>query len=274
MFYRLDPNSATSLPPALDFMSNIYLESGFEDGTGLLARLHRLRPILERSGPRRVKLLVIDSIAWLFRDLHAGEENPTAVTIAGAAPGVDSLSSRTELLFKISSLLRKYADEFNIAIVVTNQIMDAFTDNTNKGKDGNVSTVVRDSSSGGVAAGHTAGLTLCTSGREVIPALGLAWANCVNTRVFLSKETTGSQGATRILHMGPAGPALQRAVAAGTVPPPVVYPQLRYMQIVFSPALPQSTCAYVVEQAGIRGLHPNEVQPAPEASYSRDDDGS
>ena len=28
-----------------------------------------------------------------------------------------------------------------------------------------------------------------TSGREVLPALGLAWANCVNTRLFLSRQT-------------------------------------------------------------------------------------
>ena len=35
---------------------------------------------------------------------------------------------------------------------------------------------------------HTGGLRLVTSGREVQPALGLAWANCVNHRVFLSRE--------------------------------------------------------------------------------------
>jgi hypothetical protein len=34
---------------------------------------------------------------------------------------------------------------------------------------------------------HTGGLRLVTSGREVQPALGLAWANCINHRVFLSR---------------------------------------------------------------------------------------
>ena len=34
---------------------------------------------------------------------------------------------------------------------------------------------------------HTGGLRMVTSGREVQPALGLAWANCVNHRVFLSR---------------------------------------------------------------------------------------
>lgn len=245
-------------------MNNIFLESGFEDGAGLLARLHRLRPILERSGPRKVRLLVIDSIAWLFRDLLTGEESSVAGSSAGGAPGIEALSSRTELLFQISALLRKYGDDFNLAVVVTNQIMDAFTDkNTNSNANGQLHT---NNASGGVAAGHTAGLKLCSGSREVIPALGLAWANCVNTRVFLSKETTGSQGATRILHVGPVGPALQRAIAAGAAPPPSVHSQLRHIQIVFSPVLPQSKCAYVVDQTGIRGLHPSEVQPAMENS--------
>ena len=26
-----------------------------------------------------------------------------------------------------------------------------------------------------------------TSGREVLPALGLAWANCINQRLFVSR---------------------------------------------------------------------------------------
>ena len=36
-------------------------------------------------------------------------------------------------------------------------------------------------------AGHTGGLSLITSGREVLPALGLAWANCINQRLFLAR---------------------------------------------------------------------------------------
>lgn len=29
---------------------------------------------------------------------------------------------------------------------------------------------------------------LTSSGRQVLPALGLAWSNCVNTRLFVSRE--------------------------------------------------------------------------------------
>jgi hypothetical protein len=268
--YRLDPSITPSLPPNLDLMNNIYIEKSFNDGAQLLARLHQLRPSLARKGPRRVRLLIIDSIAWLFRDLLGGafdkktkkkeegnndggaeggdsdqEEAAAGRVVEPGLPSIDSLSDRTELLFQISSLLRKYADEFNLVVVVTNQIMDAVN-------------------SDGAATGHTGGLFLHSSGREVIPALGLAWANCVNTRVFLSKETIGARAAMKIVEKGPPGPAMQRAIATGAATLPQFAPQLRHMQIVFSPTLPQGKCAYVVETTGVRGVHPAAVHAAPE----------
>lgn len=81
-------------------------------------------------------------------------------------------------------------------------------------------------------AGATGALDLMTSGREVLPALGLAWANCVNQRLFLAR--------------------CQQQLAGGGV--------LRQMRVVNSPYLPQGTAHYVVEQAGIRGLTPAELQ--------------
>lgn len=77
-------------------MDNIFIETGFDSGTDLVQRLMRLRPLLERSSPvspRRVRALVIDSIAHLFRDV-------------GDNGGIDQLAGRMEVLFKISSLLR------------------------------------------------------------------------------------------------------------------------------------------------------------------------
>lgn len=34
----------------------------------------------------------------------------------------------------------------------------------------------------------SSGLELWTMGRQVLPSLGLAWTNCVNQRLFLSKQ--------------------------------------------------------------------------------------
>ena len=115
--------------------------------------------------------------------------------------------------------------------------------------------------SGGPRAGgsHTAGLALTSSGRAVVPALGLAWANCVNARVFLSKDA-GPGGHSRVMYDGGPSAAMHAAVAAGAARPPPSAPQLRHMQIVFSPVLPQRRCAYVVETTGVRGLLPAEEE--------------
>ena len=49
---------------------------------------------------------------------------------------------------------------------------------------------VKDAVSDGQAGANP--MPLFSSGREVLPALGLAWANCVNTRIFLSRQTAAS----------------------------------------------------------------------------------
>ena len=76
-------------------MDNIFIEKGLATGQDLLACLHRLRSLLERQrqGARPVRLLVVDSIAYLFRDM-------------GDNAGVNELADRTETLFQISALLR------------------------------------------------------------------------------------------------------------------------------------------------------------------------
>lgn len=80
---------------------------------------------------------------------------------------------------------------------------------------------------------HTAGLELGTSGRAVVPALGLAWANCVNTRLFLSRQGDHSQGRQTIL---------------------------RSMQVVFSPSLPQSYCYFRTTARGVFGISADEME--------------
>lgn len=106
--------------------------------------------------------------------------------------------------------------------------------------------------------GHTGGLRLVSLGREVVPALGLAWANCVNARLFLSRCSVGDS-ATPALYRGPPCAAAAAAASAlgsgGAGPPP-----LRRIQVVFAPHLPQRECFYVVERTGVRGLRPEELE--------------
>ena len=88
---RFPPAALAAIP---DPTANIFIEKGVETGAELLQRLERLQPLLRsrRPGGRRVRLLVVDSIAHVFRDVDGG--------------GVEELLGRTELLFRVAALLR------------------------------------------------------------------------------------------------------------------------------------------------------------------------
>ena len=113
------------------------------------------------------------------------------------------------------------------------QVTDAFTD--------------ADVKSNAPACKHTGGLQLLSNGQELVPALGLAWANCVNTRIFLSK--TDFAVSTH---------CLAPVQAHSSIPQPATLP-LRCMQVVFSPCLPPDSCLYVVSQGGLQGVNPAQL---------------
>ncbi|XP_020231987.1 DNA repair protein XRCC3 homolog [Cajanus cajan] len=148
-----------------------------------------------RSRWRPVRIIVIDSIAALFR---SDFDNT----------GSD-LRRRSSLFFRISGGLRRLARGFGLAVVVTNQVVDFIGE-------------------GEVRVGNL-GNGLYSSGRRVCPALGLAWAHCVNSRVFLSRDENE----------------------------PV---KTRRMSIVFAPHLPHSSCEYVIKGDGVFGLEMQQQQ--------------
>ncbi|PSC72908.1 DNA repair XRCC3-like protein [Micractinium conductrix] len=262
---RYAPKVLAGLPyPA----SNVFVEKSVANGADLLARVQRLRPLLERQrraaaaagggatlggaaagssnsgsgiAARPVRLLVIDSVAHVFRDL--GE----------TGGGVGELAGRTELLFRMSTLLRRLADEFSLAVLLVNQVVDAVTDEAAPTSSG----MQLSSSSAARHAALTGGLRLVSLGREVVPALGLAWANCVNTRLFLAR--CGAAGLQAVFHGAPSAAAAAAAAAAAGGSGGASAPALRKLQVLFSPHLPQTECHYVVEATGVRGLHPAEV---------------
>ncbi|GIL49834.1 hypothetical protein Vafri_6151 [Volvox africanus] len=151
---------------------------------------------------RVVRLLVIDSVARVFRD--AGESDE---------PQVQQLHRRAAQLFGLTALLKRLAQEHQLAVLLTNQVMDDFD------SDGGTSVGIK----GGGGAGSRPA-PLVSSGRRVLPALGLAWANCVNCRLFVARHEAGNGGVVRSL------------------------------QVVFAPHLPHSYCCFKVDQQGIQGL--------------------
>ncbi|CAO2817569.1 unnamed protein product [Amaranthus hypochondriacus] len=151
-----------------------------------------------------VKLIVIDSIAALFRSQF---DNTPA-----------DLKERSSLFFKISGKLRGLAEKFGLAVVITNQVVDF---------------VGNDEGINGLQIGNLS--CLYTSGRRVCPALGLAWANCVNTRLFISKtEESVSDGRL-----------VEEDVGTGT---------RRHIHVVFAPHLPPSCCEFRIHREGIIGV--------------------
>ncbi|BBH04834.1 homolog of X-ray repair cross complementing 3, partial [Prunus dulcis] len=76
---------------------------------------------------------------------------------------------RTEFLLQHIWDMKGLANKFGLAVVVTNQVVDFIGphDKVNGVRLGNLES-------------------LDTSGRRVSPVLGLAWAHCINSRVFLA----------------------------------------------------------------------------------------
>jgi len=123
--------------------------------------LNRQLPDMCREN--NIRLLVIDSMAGLVRtefDSSSCEE----------------MKLRTAALFKLSRQLKWLADTYRLCIVVVNQV-----------------TAIFDGGGGGGGSGAS---FFASGGNDTTPALGLAWAHCVNTRIMLRRD------ATKILSIG------------------------------------------------------------------------
>lgn len=162
----------------------------------LLPRLDYLVPKLN------IKLIVIDSVAALFR----GEFENTPI----------ELKRRSSLFFKVSSKLRFYARKFGLAVVMTNQVVDVMDSSDN------------------LRIGNS--VSLCSSGRRVCAALGLSWANCVNTRLFMWREVVRVEGGRE------EGDSLENVKIK------------RFIRVVFAPHLPDSSCEFMIRRDGVFGV--------------------
>ncbi|KAL5549141.1 hypothetical protein UlMin_004372 [Ulmus minor] len=156
-----------------------------------------------------VKLIVIDSIAALFRSEF--ENTPF------------DLKRRSSLFFKISGKLKELAMRFGLAVVVTNQVVDFMgpNDGLNGLRIGNVGS-------------------LYSSGRRICPALGLAWANCVNSRLFLSRNEEVIGENIGLVDVGDRDNLCIQS--------------RRRLSVLFAPHLPKSSCEFVIKREGVFGV--------------------
>ncbi|OAY59110.1 DNA repair protein XRCC3 homolog [Manihot esculenta] len=182
---------------------NIYVQS-VHSADQLLDIMPKIESFLVNSKTHfPVRLIVIDSVAALFRS----EFDNTS----------SDLRRRSLLFFKISGKLKELAKRFNLAVVVTNQVVDF----VGSGEGVN-----------GVRIGNLA--SLYSSGRRVCPALGLAWASCVNSRLFLARDENGMVDGDE--GSSPCGQTKRR------------------LHVVFAPHLPYSSCELVIKREGVFGV--------------------
>ena len=170
-----------------DPLDHVYVVKTLDDPDGLWCALASIAGVLSDppgGAARPVRLVVIDSMASPFR------ESETST--------VDGVVARSGTLSRSAALLKEYAHRHDLAVVVTNHVSDVVSDDDEMGGGGR-----RRRGGGGDfsrAASRQRRLfgpsgDVETSGRRVAPSLGLLWANCVNTRLFLSRSRGGG-GAT------------------------------------------------------------------------------
>ena len=194
---------ALSNPTLQNPLDNILIHP-LHSADHLLDLLSRLDPLLVHPPPQTrfpIKLIVIDSIAALFRSEF--DNNPS------------DLKRRSGLFFKISSKLKAQAMRFGLAVVVTNQVTDSVD------------------SSDGLRIGNS--WFLYSSGRRVCAALGLSWANCVNTRLFLSRDEENVKDDD--------GDIVNTRTRTR-----------RFISVVFAPHLPHSSCEFFIAKEGVLGF--------------------
>ncbi|KAG2439552.1 hypothetical protein HXX76_004905 [Chlamydomonas incerta] len=175
-----------------------------------------------KPSSRPIRLVVIDSVAHVFRDAGAEEAGGGGGSSSSTGHAqVQQWHHRATLLFTLAAALKKLADRYGLAVLLTNQIMDDINHDTGAVELGLPSTL-RLHHPGSRAA------PLVSSGRRVLPALGLAWANCVNTRLFAAR------------HEGWGGGVI------------------RSLQVVFAPHLPHSYCCFRLGVDGVWGVDDEE----------------
>lgn len=193
-----------------------------------------------------VKLLVIDALAELF---HLVEKVSTT-----------SLVERSQQLTRVSALLHRLAEKYKIAVVVLNEVVDAFHNDAIDYERSENGLLLYSGQAKWFNRGHS------VYGEDMKEAsLGLVWANQVNARVMLTRtgrrryveeEITVEDGDKRQKMEGEEDSGLKLGAQAGEQEPLLI----RRLTVIFNSAATPISCDYIVTPAGVKGL-PNEDRP-------------
>ncbi len=219
-----------------DFLDRIYLDNVKTVESLFRLIFEKLPALIEKS---QSKLLIIDSIAAIFRSDEGGTANSNTEQ-SNNSRFIRPLAQRAEDFFRLSAQLKILAAKYSLVILILNQVTDVVQNEENSHSD----------RSG-------LGLMVKSSGRSVIPALGLAWSNCVETRIFLTRTRNQSQQQSTIK---PANEESEEESATASAPSRPTGAEIgRQLFIMFSPALPRSKTRFVLDTDGIHGVSSTQI---------------
>lgn len=179
----------------------------------------------EPPGGIPIRLLVLDSAAGVFRSDYDNTSK--------------DMADRSQAMLQMSRCLRKLAEQFDLAVLVTNQVVERIDE---------------DSMSPQNLAASQMGMELVSStGTSVLPALGMVWAHCVGMRLFVTRSP-------RVLQL-PSGS--KRVYCDGSDDRQLDHGDMRVvrtLQVVQSPYLPQSSCPFIIAESGLHGCVGNGRQ--------------
>jgi DNA repair protein RAD57 len=205
-----------------------------------------IETISQDHARKPVKLVVIDALAELF---HVTDRVTTA-----------SLVERSQKLTRISALLHQIAEHYNVAVVVLNEVVDAFDYDTTGSEKSENGLLLYSGQTKWFNRGHG------VYGEDRKEAsLGLVWANQVNARVMLTRtrrrryieEEVEGEGGKRLKVQHDEAPRSHNATSDGE---PLL---IRRMTVIFNSAGVPKSCDYIVTAAGVKGLvgEATPVQP-------------
>jgi len=172
---QFDPSKFEDAVPDVDSLLGSISVARVTDIKQLEERLVQLERMLTIEG--NIKLIVIDSVAALHRDLLS------------RAGGFDA-PERARGLLSLSATLKGFNKAFHVAVVTVNQVSDVIGRNAEleaaqmcgpasplalPGREAAASTLAREMSA------------VFTNGRWIRPALGLVWDSCVTTRIMMTR---------------------------------------------------------------------------------------
>ncbi|KAG5645829.1 hypothetical protein DXG03_005170 [Asterophora parasitica] len=195
----------------------------------------------KKAGRKPVKLVVIDALAELF---HTSDKTTT-----------NTLVERSKNIAQISALLHALAAKHQIAMVVLNEVVDAFDRGPLPGDDDH--DLLYSEQSRWFSRAHSiAG----ESKKEA--SLGLVWANQVNVRILLSR--TGRRRYLDDVELPRAKRRRLEVSSSGTPPAPIHATTddltlIRRLTVVFSCISTPTSLDYIVTEAGIVVLPEDEL---------------